>query len=320
MRRNFLYTPRKFNKFVNAFIRSSGTSSPRGLDTHEIINCELILKNPLDRVVVDRGRKMNIGFAIAEFIGFIGGIDDIGFYKMFISSYDKFSSDGVKLDGAYGTRVVKDGISQINQVVKTLIKDKDSRRAVISIYERDDLFGGGGLNTPCTLSLQFFIRLNSLICIANMRSCDIVKGLTYDAFVFSLVQELIARELQLPLGYYHHNANSLHFYETDLEMLEKCEMIGNKKWPHLMEEMPSLKMHSYELLVDAARRLDDFSASRKLAIEWTQSNVPALKYYGNMLACMLSFISRKSNQSDSRSLYTLISDKTLRYVLRQWIY
>jgi len=57
------------------------------------------------------------------------------------------------------------------------------------------------------------IRDESLDAVVSMRSNDAVLGLPYDVFLFTFLQEMMAVELDLKLGAYHHFASSLHLYE-----------------------------------------------------------------------------------------------------------
>ena len=78
---------------------------------------------------------------------------------------------------------------------------------------------------PCTSFLQFFIRKNKLHLIVNMRSNDLIKGTTFDIPFFMLLLQnmfLLLKEVypELELGYYYHNAMSLHIYEPDFDLVE----------------------------------------------------------------------------------------------------
>jgi thymidylate synthase len=68
-------------------------------------------------------------------------------------------------------------------------------------------------DVSCACTLQFLVREGRLHAIAYMRSNDAIWGLPYDVFLFSMLQELLATELGLPLGSYYHFAGSLHLYE-----------------------------------------------------------------------------------------------------------
>jgi thymidylate synthase len=54
-----------------------------------------------------------------------------------------------------------------------------------------------------------------------MRSSDAFKGLPHDIFCFTMLQEMIARDLGLEVGSYHHFAGSLHLYEDNINGAKK---------------------------------------------------------------------------------------------------
>ena len=58
-----------------------------------------------------------------------------------------------------------------------------------------------------------------------MRSNDLIKGTTFDIPFFMLLLQnmyLLLKEVypELELGYYYHNAMSLHIYEPDFDLVE----------------------------------------------------------------------------------------------------
>lgn len=318
--------PRAYHSFLETMLASSHDSQPGGRWTKEIINANVTVRDPADRIIPDRGRKMNIAFAIAEWYAMMVGIDDIGFFKQFIKDYDKYSSDKRRLDGAYGTRVRyiyaqdQGGTgawlwrNQVDGVIQELTRDRDSRRAVIAIYQSEDLFGGGGLNTPCTLNLQFLIRDNKLQLIANMRSSDVVRGLTYDLFVFTMIQEYVARRLGIALGEYFHNAGSLHMYVDDLPLVDK---LTRKRWPNKMRDMPPLDT-GHLLEFDNLMKHDfDSRAFFTTVARWPHTE--EYVYLTNLACTMKAFVERKRAPTAAATAFMLINDSTLKYVLRPWL-
>lgn len=311
--------PRAYKSFLNSVIANGHECTVRGLNTIEILNGSILVRDPLDRVIPDRGRKMNPAFAIAEWYAMMFGVTDIQFYMKFIADYDKFSSDGKTLDGAYASRIHYRNYNmlmrnQIQGIINDLVHDPTSRRAVISIYEPDDLFGGGGKNTPCTLDLQFLIREGKLHLIVYMRSSDVVKGVTYDLFAFTMIQEYIARALDLEPGYYFHNAGSLHFYTDDMKVYNR---LTGKRWPMKMPPMPKLDqddLHEFRDLVEnylGDRNLFSITGS------WTET--PERKYLLDLVYVLQAFVLRRSAPMLSRLSFSCIQDPTLKYVLRPWI-
>lgn len=319
------FCPATYGPLLQYFLDHGETVRPNGVETKELIDATLTIRQPGDRIIPDRGRKMNLAFAIAEWISYVCGIDDIEYFKQFISNYDRFSTDGVHLDGAYGKRIVYsdyDGIFPIKRmqfegVIDELRRDPHSRRAVISIFDRDDLYGGGGKNTPCTLNLQFFIRLDRLHMKVNMRSCDVVKGLTYDMFTFSMIQELIARHLDVDLGFYLHNAGSFHLYESDYDLVNKLK---RPNWRQRMRPMPRLDFFHLDLMPKLMQQFDDpelfFNTIENFPDE------PQFDYIASLMHVMMVHVWRNQDKKVALKAYNRLDrakDATFRYVLRPWL-
>lgn len=115
--------------------------------------------------------------------------------------------------------------NQFDAVVKTLIADKDSRRASIVICQPYHLLMETN-DVPCTYSMNFRIRENKLHMSVHMRSQDAMFGMGNDAPAFSMFQEMIYVTLRdtcyadLEMGNYHHICDSFHVYERHFEMLD----------------------------------------------------------------------------------------------------
>ncbi len=117
--------------------------------------------------------------------------------------------------------------------IATLLKDKDSRQAILHFNTPDHLWDGNR-DIPCTTILQFFIRDDRLHIIVDMRSNDSIWGLPYNAYFFTTLLHRALRELHphyhgLQLGSYTHFAHSLHIYERHFEMAERMLRPGLRK-------------------------------------------------------------------------------------------
>jgi thymidylate synthase len=64
------------------------------------------------------------------------------------------------------------------------------------------------------------IRGGKLEAVGYMRANDAYRGIVSDVFSFTFIQELIARELGVEVGRYHHSVGSLHIYEADIAAVE----------------------------------------------------------------------------------------------------
>lgn len=134
------------------------------------------------------------------------------------------------VNSQYGVLVYgEDNHYQFQKVLDCLIKDKDSRQAVI-IYNRpsihEDAYKDGKHDFICTFYQQFFIRNNRLDCITNMRSNDCIFGIFNDLPWFEYVyndmyQKLQSKYTNLEKGSLTYVANSFHCYERHFSVLEE---------------------------------------------------------------------------------------------------
>lgn len=206
--------------------------SPRDMSTQELEGVTLKILNPRTRILSEEIRKISLSFAVGEWLWCLSGKDDLEIIQYYAPSYSKYSDDGMTLNGAYGPRIKRN----ITKIIDLLKKDMDTRRAVIPIYADRDV-GLESNDIPCTLSLQFAIRNNKLDMFTTMRSNDIFLGLPYDVFNFTMWQEYIACMLNINIGTYTHNINSIHFYEKNREKIEKITKVKGIK-ENVMPEMP----------------------------------------------------------------------------------
>jgi thymidylate synthase len=131
-----------------------------------------------------------------------------------------------RLNSNYGLAFFRRG--GFNWVIQELGKDKDSRRACITILGSEEgHLRADAKDVPCTSYLNFRIRENRLNMSVHMRSQDAVYGMGNDAPAFSFIHEMVLEMLQftkypeLELGTYHHTADSFHVYERHYAMLEE---------------------------------------------------------------------------------------------------
>lgn len=202
-------------------------SSPRHYETREILGAFIVINNPYDRLVTNIHRKISLKYFIGEWLWYERGsnsLDEISYYSKF---WRGISDDKKSANSAYGHRLMginpNVGINQWGWAKQQLIKDKESRRAIMFIALPSDM-KRQTKDFPCTISLQFLIREEQLYLIASMRSNDLVLGFTYDASGFTLFQEKMLLELQvyypnLKMGKYIHVAGSMHVYKKYYDMI-----------------------------------------------------------------------------------------------------
>jgi thymidylate synthase len=213
---------------------------PRGQWIYELNGVSFRLNNPRARLIYNHERKYSLILALGELLWYLRGTNSLDIIQYYNRRYSQFSDDGKSLYGAYGQRIfgkkLHNCMNQWEMVVKKLKEDPDSRQAVISIYSAEDV-AIKTLDVPCTCYIQYFIRNNKLNCIVNMRSNDIIWGTSYDVFSFTMLQEIMAKELEIDIGWYIHFVGSMHIYDRHLAMAEN--MLTNVNFEkYIMPDMP----------------------------------------------------------------------------------
>lgn len=208
--------------------------SPRGMATLEIENFTYTVA---PRVRFNRfvPRKLNLDYIKREFQWYIGAnVKDLS-----IVDYAKIWGPMVKdgqLNSNYGHYWFKRD-SGVRSVLRTLREDPDSRRAVIPMLGTESAhFEHDIADMPCTTSVEFRIRNGKLKAHFVMRSQDAVYGMGNDLPTFSLLQEVVATMLEVPMGELSVTAGSFHVYDRHFEMVDQmaeyeCPMVEKIEVP-----------------------------------------------------------------------------------------
>lgn len=227
------YLNNDFRTCLNDLMTLGLEAHPRGTTTRELLNYNISLFDPRNRIINFPDRKTNLKYLLGELIWYFSGSNDpagILPYSKFWDNirnsgefsdlgYDKGtinSNYGYRLFGHHGGSDVpflnetntptsadeigevmkfRVGLSQWNAVAEILSMDKDSRQAIMNIHLPQDRHVGNK-DVPCTLTLQWFIREDKLHLIVNMRSNDIILGFTNDVFQFTMLQEAMLLQLR----------------------------------------------------------------------------------------------------------------------------
>jgi thymidylate synthase len=202
----------------------------------EVTGVLLELTNPLARVsrTETRGKPFS---SLGELCWYLAKTNDLGFIEYYIPEYRK-SAERELIYGGYGPRLFDwDGINQIGNITALLRERPNSRKAVIQLFEASDIAAPHN-DTPCTCTLQFLQRGGKLNMIAHMRSNDAYLGLPHDIFCFTMLQEIIARDLNVALGTYKHVVGSLHLYDNRKEAAQRFLAEGFQSTQMSMPAMP----------------------------------------------------------------------------------
>lgn len=258
-------------------------TAPRGKNIRENLFVSFVITNPRDRLLYIPERKFPLDYVMAELLFYISGENKTDWISNYSSFWSQISDDGVTANSAYGARIFRAhpyqhyhsegnfhsdmprNWTQWQYVKEELTRDPDSRRAVIHIRQPQDSYLAVK-DVPCTLNLQFFIRDKKLHMIVQMRSNDLILGTALDVPAFTFMQEMMALELGIELGYYYHTSNSMHVYERHFKMCEDI-LSGERSNIKVIDAMPRLKsLPPTDLLFDLEARARKTTESNELVV------------------------------------------------------
>jgi thymidylate synthase len=280
--------------------------APRGLQTRECIAAHFVLRNPRRRCVLASARRWSLPLAIGEFCWHLSGSDSLSHLEYYAPRWRQFSDDKVAIRGScYGKRVFSAPSGKLNQwqqLVSLLQIDPDTRRAVLILGEPMSARHTETVDVACASTLQFLVRNDEVHAVLNIRSNDIILGLPYDVFLFTMLQELLACQLGLRVGKYYHFAGSLHLYERDAPMARRIAF-----GPTPQEfEMPAMQ---------APEELPNFLALERAirTNEATTSEDSLSSYWSELAKVLFAFRVRRipSHGQQEPSIYQPVLDVRL---------
>jgi len=220
------------NTFKNAdeaykyFFREILKNGTPFANTKALFNIGFTIENPMDNHIHDKGsivpRKWNLEYARAEWQWYLSGDDNIEklgkIYGKVPEIWKRMANDYGYVNSNYGyqwQRTCWNNISQLDYIVDKLKNNKDTRHAAISIYDGKEHYKYEK-DTPCTYAIQFTIVHGRLDMCVTMRSNDLWYGFCNDQYCFSMLQQLVASRLDMPVGTYYHFAHNLHLYNDKI--------------------------------------------------------------------------------------------------------
>jgi thymidylate synthase len=186
-------------------------------DTVAMFNIGFYIEDPQDNHITNKQRKWSLEYAEAEWQWYLSGDPNI---KKLGELYGKIPPIWERMADKYGNVNSNYGYqwkrkAQIDYVCAKLKTNKKTRHAAISIYDGKE-YDKYKTDTPCTYAVQFTIVDDQLCMSVYMRSNDIWYGFCNDQYQFSSLQKMIARRLNLEIGWYYHHAHNMHLYNDKL--------------------------------------------------------------------------------------------------------
>jgi thymidylate synthase len=232
-----------YNTILRALLQKGKQSSPRLIPTKELIGCTFSITDPRCRYISNPVRRWSLAYAIGEFCWHTSASDSVDHIAWYAPYWRKVAGPNANITGSsYGATIFrkqKNSRSQWESLIDLIRSDSATRRAVLFFSTPNEDALNPESDVSCTLSLQFLLRDGKLDAVCSMRSNDVITGLPYDVFFFTMLQEMAAVTLGCEIGCYYHSVGSLHLYEKDFRLAE--EIVSQGKTSSLpMQKMESL--------------------------------------------------------------------------------
>jgi len=212
-----------FNNADAAFDHYKNQILLYGIDfdnTKALFNVGFTIENPMDNHISCEQRNWKHDYAEAEWQWYLSGNNNINklgeIYGKVPEIWKRMADMKGDVNSNYGWQWQRN--KQLARVIDMLRNNNNTRQAAISIYDAKEM-KSYKYDTPCTYAVQFTIVDNKLNMCVTMRSNDLWYGFCNDQYCFSMLQQLVARELDISVGTYFHFAHNLHLYNNIIEKL-----------------------------------------------------------------------------------------------------
>ena len=186
-------------------------------NTKALFNVGFYITDPLDNKIINRERNWKQEYAEAEWQWYLSGnrnISELGkLYGKTPEMWKRMADDKGNVNSNYGWQWQRN--AQLDMVIEMLKQKPETRQATISIYDGKEITDYAH-DTPCTYAVQFTIVHGRLDMCVTMRSNDLWYGFCNDQYCFSMLQGLVAHELNVEPGVYYHFAHNMHLYNDKI--------------------------------------------------------------------------------------------------------
>ena len=228
------YQHKDFSQIYEALLHDLAYSpeyvtKPRDMTIKENCDVSIVLEDPTSCLYTNPVRSSQFKYIAAEFLWYFMGRNDVEWISKYAKFWEHIQNPDGTVNSSYGnllfTKKNEHGLAQYEWALQSLIKDKDTRQAVLHfnlpVHQSFD-----NKDFVCTMYGIFQIRDNKLNFTVHMRSNDAILGLPTDIAFFATLQMQMLKHLKemyptLELGTYTHIANSLHIYERHFDIVEK---------------------------------------------------------------------------------------------------
>lgn len=187
-------------------------------NTKALFNVGFYLNRPQETYIRSGFRKWSKEYAQAEWQWYLSSdrrVKTLGeIYGKVPDIWNMMADENGEVNSNYGWQWQREG--QLDKVIEKLKSNPNTRHAAISIYDGKEI-NRYTKDTPCTYAVQFTIIDEKLNMSVYMRSNDLWFGFCNDQYQFSMLQQRVATELGIEIGWYYHHAHNMHLYKDKIK-------------------------------------------------------------------------------------------------------
>jgi thymidylate synthase len=171
-------------------------------------------------------KKVHLKSVIYELLWFLKGSTNIKYLQENgVSIWDEWADENGDLGPVYGSQWrswrTHDNrtIDQIENLIKNLKSNPDSRRLVVSAWNVAEI--ENMKLPPCHCFFQFYVANNKLSCQLYQRSADIFLGVPFNIASYALLTLMIAQVVNLEPGEFIHTLGDAHIYSNHFDQVNE---------------------------------------------------------------------------------------------------
>lgn len=171
-------------------------------------------------------KKVALRLVIHELLWFLKGSTNIQYLlDNNVHIWDEWADENGDLGPVYGSQwrswptADGDSIDQIENVVRSIADNPDSRRHIVSAWNVAEV--AGMALPPCHTLFQFYVAEGRLSCQLYQRSADIFLGVPFNIASYALLTLMIAQVCDLEPGDFVHTFGDAHLYANHLQQADE---------------------------------------------------------------------------------------------------
>jgi thymidylate synthase len=167
-------------------------------------------------------KKLHLRSIIHELLWFLKGDTNVAYLNQHgVTIWDEWANADGDLGRIYGAQWCSwqrpDGttLNQIEDVVRQIRSNPDSRRLVVSAWNPGEL--DQMALAPCHALFQFYVQDGELSCQLYQRSADLFLGVPFNIASYAMLTLMVAQVCGLKPGEFIHTFGDLHLYTNHLD-------------------------------------------------------------------------------------------------------